>query len=267
MALSDLYIQPQDTPDDLERGKDNLLSCPVFTATGAPATVSAGTFSLYDAGGLAVVSAQAVTISGGVATYTVLAASLPTSRRFEEGWQERWALTIGGEVHTFDRDAALVARRLYPVLTDAAVVGMSATGAGGSDALKRILSKRGPGGFQAEREESWHELKRMLMSVQRWPALILNAWALADVHKYLARRKVLENGRTDLPGGNFEVMAAENNTLFDQAWARLRFSYDESGDGAMADSDGQVTKGHPILIGGGRDAWGQSVSRGGGGLW
>lgn len=260
MALDELYIQPQSLPRLLERGKDNLVSCEVRYPAGDVVAPSAGTYTLRDPGGIVVVNAAAATITDRVATYTVPAALLPTSRLFEDRWQERWALTIAGVVYHFDRDAALVARIVYPSLTDDAVVG-------GSALLRRIMAKRGSTRFQAEREEAWVEIFQWLMGRERWPSLILNHWVFQQPHKWLTRRMIYANGRTDLPEGNFEELAEEAHTLYERALAEVKLTYDETGDGQRSDVlEGSQKVGQTVMLGTYHQR-NHSPTSVGGGLW
>lgn len=260
MALDDLYTQPQTGPRLLERGKDNLVTCEVRYPAGDVVAPSAGTYTLFDPGGVVVVNAAAVTITDRVATYTVPAALLPTSRLFEDRWQERWALTIAGVVYDFDRDAALVSRRIYPTLTDDMVVG-------GSALLRRIMAKRGTTRFQAEREEAWTEILQWVMEQERWPSLILNQWVFQRPHKWLTRRMIYANGRTDLPEGNFEDLASEAHNLAEKHLSEIRLVYDETGDGLRSDAiDGTQKMGQTLMLGAYHNR-NHSPTTTGGGLW
>ena len=116
-SLDTAYQARFEDPEDIEQGRDNVLRCPVYL-NGVLAVPSAGTFTLRKPGGDDVVAAQAVTVTNGIALYTVTTATLSTLTR-AEGYAIEWALTMpDGVVHTFRTDAALVRRRIYPTITD-----------------------------------------------------------------------------------------------------------------------------------------------------
>ena len=251
MALSTLYTAPQRFGEMLERGKDNTISQDVLTPNGDPVTITSATVTVRDSGGNEIVSAASATVSGGTMSYTVAAASLSTSLAFDPNWEIRWFTVIGGETFRFDKDAALVARRLYPVIRDSDIVGRGDATNGGDYSLVRILQDRAGQGFRAEREDAWYELLRNLLADQRWPALILSSFALFDAHKYLAKRMVYQNAKTALPNSGWEQAAADAHALYQQKWAEINFVYDSAGDGNVSDNpDGRVVRRKFLNLGG-----------------
>lgn len=70
-------------------------------------TASGSTVSVTDGGGQVVVTGAAVTVSGGVASYTFAAGLPSTGHQLGDGWTVVWRLNIGGEFYTFRRRAIL----------------------------------------------------------------------------------------------------------------------------------------------------------------
>ena len=117
MSSATDYSATFNGPEEIEQGKDNILTCPVYL-NGAVVTPSAGTITVYDNTDAALVSGAAVTIPSTTAQYTLTSATLANSTP-SDGWRIEWTLTIGVALYTFTQWGALVYRRLYPVVTDA----------------------------------------------------------------------------------------------------------------------------------------------------
>lgn len=109
-------------PSSLTRGADNALRMEA-SVNGARVAITGGTFSLYGPTGTAIVDAQNVTVSSGVATYTVLAASLPSTLDMGDGYREVWALTYSGGSAVATRPAILVKYPLICPVTQATIEG------------------------------------------------------------------------------------------------------------------------------------------------
>lgn len=122
-AAETLYTVRTPYPDLLEMAREQVVSLPVYRNGALVAPTQAGsTVSIYKPDGTALVSAAAVVVTGSVATYTIPAASLPTTLTpLGEGWREEWALVMSGETtaRNWRREAAFVRRSPYPTVTDA----------------------------------------------------------------------------------------------------------------------------------------------------
>src|SRR3990167_10162710 len=105
-----------ETPTLIERGRAQTLQCRVYRA-GALAAPSSGTVSIYDQANTAQVSAQAVTVSGSIATYAYNPAATLV---LADGWRIEWLLTMpDANVHTFRNEAALVRCAPHANVTEA----------------------------------------------------------------------------------------------------------------------------------------------------
>ncbi len=211
-------------PDMIERGKDVTLTCPVYF-DGALVAPASGTFSLYE-GDVAKVDAQAVTVTGSQAEYTVTAATL-SSEALGEEWRVEWALTIGGEVYTFRNDAALVRRQLYPVISN---VDLFRRASSLDPAGNAPITTFAAADFQDFLDESWAEINLRLLGNGNRPNLVMSPSSLRDVHLYLTLAIIFEDLATRLQD-SYEVRADAFRRQYEASWARLRFLYDDGDDG------------------------------------
>jgi hypothetical protein len=174
MAATPRYTVRQDLPYLIELGRDTVLTCPVYH-DGALVAPTSGTITIYDATNTAVVSAVAVTISGSIAQYTVLAATT-TSLQPAEGWRVEWVLTLtGGDVVRPRSTAYLVRYRLFPTIADADVakrVPRLATTFAGRPNVRTS--------YQDLIEEADTEIQRRLINAGRRPWLVVDPWALRE---------------------------------------------------------------------------------------
>jgi hypothetical protein len=102
------------------------LSAPIRqTSDGELVAVDAAgsTVTITGPDGVPFVSAGAVSVSGGVASYTFAAGSPGTTYSLGEGWTVVWALNIGGELYTFRQSAILCQYVPHNVITAADLYG------------------------------------------------------------------------------------------------------------------------------------------------
>tara|TARA_Y100000310_G_scaffold178486_1_gene178466 strand:- start:62 stop:748 length:687 start_codon:yes stop_codon:yes gene_type:complete len=204
----------------IEQGKAQTLSLPVFDGGGVRVTPSAGTFTLFDAGGLAVIGPDGVTNLG--SNDFALAALDTTTLSLGDRWREEWALTISGEVEIFRREAALVLRTLYPVITDSDL-----------ERVHRGLVSYLPGSqssWDDQREEAWDQLQARLIGKGNRPNLIISSWALRNVHLYWTLTLIADLLRVTATG-RWGQLAEDWGKRTEGEWNALTFLYDSDEDG------------------------------------
>ena len=225
MGLSDqLHTVRFPLADLIVRDLDHTLRAPV-ELDGATVTPSAATVSVYDASSTAIVSAAAAAVVAGVMTYTIPAATLPTSLAVAEGWRVEWSLTVDGSIIRARNDAALVRRLLYPVI-------------GQADIIRRLrrLDKNARGALTVQDsqqdaiDESFLEIQGRLIEKGNRPNLITSPSSLRRSHLDLAISYALES-----MGPAFHELSKDWRDRFEESWDRMTFMYDTS-DGGTADS-------------------------------
>lgn len=221
-------------PELLQRGATQTIRCALFRDGAAVAVVS-GTVSIYNAAGTAVVSAAAVTVSAGVATY---AAGPFTGLPLEEGWRVQWNLVGSGFDYTFDRQAALCRRRLFPVITDTDLTARH------SD----LTNIRPPSmtSFQSYIDEAWNDLLFQLRQKGTIPELVTSPEDLRQVHLFLTLKLIFTDFAIRFGDGSrwpslAEMYGKEARSAFSQL--SLVYSSDDSGnsDGSRRPAQSMTT--------------------------
>jgi len=218
-------------PEQIERGRANALECAVYR-DGALITPSAGTVSVYDGGGTALVDGDSVTIASSRATYSLLAATIASSD-LGEGWRVEWALDMpDGVTHPFRNDAALVRTRLYPVVTDADLFRWHPDL---DPTASASLAKTGAT-YQVFLDEAWTTIQLRLINRGNRPNLITSPSALRELHLMMTLELVFRHlSTTGGPGGKWAEMASDYAGKTRNAWSELRFLYDDDDDGEVSD--------------------------------
>lgn len=229
MPLALQYAPRFETATLIQRGLTTLLSCPV-DRDGELAVPSAGTVAIYDGGGAVLINAAAVTVTDGVATYS-LAGSATEDLDLERGWRLEWALTMDdGIVHTFVAEGGLVRCVPFPVLSDRVIWGRVPA-----------LNPRGPGQslvrgvttYQTYIESAWVKLVNDLDADENRVELVLSPHRLREPHLLLTLSLVF----ADLAARNpaHQASADKYGEAYVSALARAVLLTDEDGDG-MADT-------------------------------
>ena len=224
-AADTLYTARFLTPEAFERGRVNTITCPVYRL-GAIVSPVSGTVSIYKADQTAVVSSAAVTITSSVATYQT---STLATYALEDGWLVEWALAMpDGVTHTFRRDASLVRRALYPVVTDA-------------DLLRRHsdltqLRASGVTSYQDYIDESWAVIINRLVAGGKRPWLVMSPSAFRDVHLNLALHMIwLDYATSAGDTSRYQQLADHYGRGYEEAWTRCAFSYDTDDENKVSD--------------------------------
>jgi hypothetical protein len=236
VASATLYTARLVGPEVVEAGVDNIITCPVYR-DGALVAPASGTVTVYNAANVAVVSGASVSVVSSVATYTVTSAALAGQSK-GDGWRVEWALTIASVVHTFRRDAALVYRRLYPVVTDADLL-----------RLHTDLSRRMPStetSYQDYLDEAWASIEGRLIASGKRPWLVLAPSALRDVHLFATLARIFRDFAQGGPGTAEWELAADYERRFDAAWSMLTLPQAAESDGT-AESARRRRAGQPSL--------------------
>jgi len=226
------YTARQAQPQYLERGRQQVSKLPIYR-DGALAEPSAGTYSLYDSSGGAVLDAVAVTVSGSVAQYTISAGTLPASLDVGDRWLEEWALVMpDGVTHTFRRPAALVLRRLYPVATDADLEAQYRD-------LGSALMPSAITSWQEKLDEAWLQIMGRLIGAGNLPYLIMDPYALREVHVDLTLSIIFKEFHSSTGDSRWMESAQHHRVNYEKGWARLNFRYDTDHDGSISSEQRQ----------------------------
>ncbi len=234
-------------PDFVQRNADNTLSLPIYR-DGTLQAVTSGTISVFDDTGIngtPLVDEAAVVVVGGIATHDITAASLPITKALDDTWQERWTLTIAGQVYTFWRDAQLVLRLLYPVISDDDLVSRHTE-------LTQWLTAASRTSYQDYLDDAWDTIQIRLLEDGRRPALIMSSWSLREVHIQLTLERIFRDFSSSAGGarGKYAEMADHYRKAFAVGWSSMTLIYDDGEDDDISDGD-QGQAGSPVVFLGG----------------
>ena len=243
------YAPRFEVVDLVQRGLTTLLACPVYRSGELAVPTQAGsTVTIYDESGTAVVSAAAVTVTDGVATYALLGSttssaavtvtdgvatysllgSTTSALELGRGWRIEWALLMpDGIVHTFRAEAGLVRCAPSPVIADPALF-----------ARVPSLNPRGPGqpltsrtSYQGAIDDAWIRLRNDLDQVGHRVELVVSNTALREPHLLLTLSAIF----ADLAARNpaHQMQADKYHEQYTAAMARavLAVDTDDDGDG------------------------------------
>ena len=223
-------------PALIERGRDTSLSLTVTNAAGVEQTPSAATVTLYD-GGETVVDAASATSLGPPAAYTVTGATT-TDRALSAEWLAVWTMTIGGDVHVFRQPAYLVRHLLYPTVTDDDLTALHSD----LDALRDSANMTT---FEPFRTQAWERIQRRLIARGSRPALVIDSWALRDLHAFASLELIWRDFASSLGDDRYRELADYYATAHAAEWDALVFRYDEDENGTIS-SDERRT-GSPVI--------------------
>lgn len=220
-----LYAPQIRIHDVLERGKTVTLSLPIYR-DGALVPPSSGTFELQDSAGTTVVAEAAVGIAANIASYTILAASLPNTLDLSDNYLEIWKIVIAGETYTFRKPAAIARSSIFPVISDLDL-----------EAQYSDLSSVRPSSmtsFQSYIDEAWYQLISRLRNEGNLEYLIIDSQSLRMPHIDLTCYLIFKDfDSSGLGEGRYMDLAKEHRVNFADGFGRLNFRYDVDQTGTM----------------------------------
>ena len=239
MVQETRYTLRHQSADWIQRATAQTIQAPVYH-NGELVAPTSGAVSVIDPNGTAHVDAQAVTVTDDIATYRILAATVPATLDLSARWIIRWVLIIGGTTYTFHRDAALVRSRVYPVITDLDLERRHTE--------LREWKPRDRSSFQPQIDEAWDMIMARLMEDGKYPYLILSPHSLRTVHTYGTNEILFTDMASALNNnGKYAAMAAMYGKKYEAAWDRLVFNYDTDQDGRIDDEE-EGLAGVPVLM-------------------
>jgi len=219
-------------PDLLERGMDNTFTLDAWYQ-GALITDAAttGTFTLFDPSGVAKIGPSAFAVVSLKPSITVLDAS-SSAFDYDDGWTCEWDITLTtGENYIFRNEAAVVRRKLYPVVNDQDLYRRaSSLNPAGSNPITTVSN------YQDYLTEAWVTIQLRLWSSGDRPNLVLSPASLRDVHLFLSLSLIFRDLSTRLNEAYLEH-ADRYYDNFSAAWATLKFRYDSGDEDGVANSD------------------------------
>jgi len=226
-------------PELLERGKSQLSELPIYR-NGALVAPTEVRYTLLAPNGDKIIDNALGTYPGNIPQYTH-ATNLLNGKQLGEGYLQEWAITIVGRVYTFRRMAAVVLRRLYPVVSDA---DLTATYSQLADLRPSSL-----GSYQTYIDEAWYTMvQRMRNEGGGLEYLVMSAEAFRPAHQNLALYYIFRDFHSSLgqSNGRYLDLANEHYKQFQTDWKQINFVYDHNHTGASDNPDQRVNK-QPVI--------------------
>lgn len=220
-------------PDLLEQGLDNTLEVDAWyngaRVTGAGTT---GTVAVYDEGGNAKAGPVAFSLVGDKPTHTFGAGTFSVND-YGDGWTVEYSVTLAdGTQYIWRNEAALVRRKLYPVVTDQDLYRRaSSLNPAGSNPITTVSN------YQAYITEAWVTIQLRLWSMGNRPNLIMSPAALRDCHLFLSLAVIFRDLSTRLNEAYIEH-ADKYMEMYEDAFGSLKFRYDDGSEDGTSTEDG-----------------------------
>lgn len=224
----------------LERNRSQYSEIKIFR-DGSQTVPASATYSLQKPGGDKAVDAQAATVApAGTCSYTLSAGELPETLTLGEGYLEEWNISIGSDVYRFRRMAAVVLRRLYPVVSQE---DLYAEYSQLSSLLPSNLTS-----YQTYIDSAWEKVLRKIRNHgSGFTYLVTSPESFFDVHLNGALSKIFYDFHSNLGAATSRYfdLAQEHQKMEAESWAEIKFIYDGAHDN-NPDADKRVA-GTPII--------------------
>lgn len=239
-------IHRQSFPLAIVRGVDQDLSIALEAVDGQQAIITEATLTIKD-GSRVLVEDSATVVADGVASYS-LDADTSSGWSLTDALLLLWTVTVDGQVYKYRQAADVVLYDYTPTITvtDALKLAPSlgALVDGGSyEALANLL------------DQTSGEIQRKLRSKGRRPNLIVDSWALADIHMSLFLWRGFVLVANSLGDDRYRQAAEDYRQEYESYWASTQFRYDETESNSTAQADVRAVVPQLVLSCGLRNAF------------
>lgn len=221
-----LYTARFDTAYLLQRARTELIECPTHRAGAAVAPTQAGsTISIFDDSGDEIVSGQAVVVTGGVATYTLLG-SVTDDLELANRWRVAWSLVMpDGVTHTFENRAVLCRRVPSPVVTEQSLY---ARARALDPSRPECVTKRTD--YADAIDDAWYTLINRLVGSGKRLELVTDPTTLREVHLTLVLTRVYADLAARV-NPSYANTRDDYERQYEAAFGSLNLPTDEGDDG------------------------------------
>lgn len=158
-------------------------------------------------------------------------------------WQERWVVDIAGERKRVTQTAYLVRTAIYPVVSVEALT-------------DRHSDLDDLGSLEGHLRAAWQDLNRDLIRRGNRPQLVMDSWALFDLHLARALTHAFRDAHQAIGDGRYLDLANTYDADYRRLWSETEFRYDFDESGTLSESERKPAQ--PALIWTGRpprDRW------------
>ena len=225
MSDSTLYSPQIKVPEMLERAKSQTSTLPVYR-DGILVAPSAVKYTLIDPTGKKLLDGVTGSSPGNIATYVHGPSVLPETLNLGEGYVQEWELTFPGGSYIFRRMAAVVLRRLYPVVSDGDLTSTYSQLA--------TLRPSSLSSYQSYIDEAWYTLiQKLRQEGGGLEYLVISAEAFRPAHQNLTLYYIFRDFHSSLgqSNGRYLDLASEHFRQYQHEWKQLNFVYDYDHNG------------------------------------
>lgn len=237
MPTTNTEIQNAPLPRLIERGKNELLTLELFEEDNTAITINSGSVEVFRAG----TSLISIAVSNlpGTQGQAALLSAVTTPLGLSNAMLEKWEIIKDGqaEPETILRSGYLVRHVNHAVITD--------TSLEDEYAGLRAIAGSGVTAFTGERRSAWRAIQRRLIAKGNFPQLILDDWALADVHTFESLLRIFRRFRQSIGDQLYRDLQREFQAKAEQAWSELKFKYDFDESGTISSEEQKA--GTPVL--------------------
>lgn len=221
-------------PRMIVRGEAVTLSLNVFVDDSSTKdTLASATLTLKQ-GSTTIIDAQTATVGGSVSASYGLTAGDTSSLSLSDNLLELWTVTTsGGDTVTIRRSGHLVRHALFPLVKDTDLV-----------ARHNQLDDIRPSGLSNWLEyikTAWEILNRDLIKRGKRPELVLDSYAIFDLHVYMTLNLIFRDMTTFVGDGRYHEMAESYSEAYKVEFETVQFHYDSDLDGVITEEKEAAT--------------------------
>lgn len=238
------YSIPVPGPVVYQRGADNVTSLVVEGRDAELVVPSSATLTLVSPSGASVASPTCSVSGAGVVSATVVAADLPSTLGYGEGYSERWTVTISGTAYALRRPAVVARFGLFPPHTVTEAV------AGEYPDLRVQM-----GGYESSLGSifagAWEECVRYLWRQGVAPTTVENPSQVVDWYRHLALARVWKGLLSTQENDRFRFLFAYHDSAATAARDGLRVTIADPSTALVTDEDPKpvARQVHPNRVG------------------
>lgn len=225
----------------LERDKNQITEFRVYRDN-ALTIPTVAKYTLYDGNGKKLVDEASANISGsGIVSYSHVKSELPTTLNLGEGYFQEFKLTIDLVEHTFRRMAAIVLRRLYPVVSD---IDLTAIYTDLEDVRPSSITS-----YQKYIDDGWYQILRKVRNKgMGYEYLVMSPESFYEAHRHLSLYLIFRDFHSSLgqSNGRYLDLAQEHQKMFLSEFDAINFIYDESHQNTATDAN-KRTAAKPVI--------------------
>jgi len=234
------YAPQIKVPELLERGKSQTSLLPIYR-DGALVSPTGVKYTLIAPDGSKTVDNATATYPGNIPQYTHSASLLSDSLNLGEGYVQEWTVTLEGSPFIFRRNAALVKRRLYPVISDG---DLTSTYSQLADIRPSNLTS-----YQTYIDEAWYTMiQKLRQEGGGLEYLVMSAESFREAHQNLTLYYIFRDFHSSLgqSNGRYLDLAGEHFRQYHHAWKQINFIYDFDHSGTSESPNQRVAK-QPVI--------------------